>query len=575
MGIPMRTLTSLLLALLAATAAASITGTVLDEEGKPIAGATVRAWAAEPSRVYRQRLISPQPENEPLATATTDDAGAFSVDAKGTIALDLRIEKAGRQPAALDTVDGDDPLTVILRPATARKVKVTAAGKPLSGALVLFGSHLMARTDAAGEAPLLDENVQWVVHPDYAIARPTTMFGTSHNVAMQKGVALRGRVVNAKGAGVKADLFIGGMPAGATGDDGAFTIPRAPSNWSSIRAVAGNEMAVAQRTRAPQSELRLAPARVVSGTVREDGSGRPVAGARITLGTSGELDGYDVTLSDAKGNYVFEGVAPRGYGLSARHPAYLIEQQQIAVGERTTRALTARPMARVRGRVIDEERKPVAGAAVTAGFSGRNARPGAITDAAGNFSLRIPAAPMPMPVSASKRGYAAGASPRRKFKDGETVDDIAITLQRGFPLRVRVVDRRRQAVAGVMVYPGSEDDSTVAAACEDPFRDDCHITGADGTVAFRIVEGLYTIAIVPSADDKSIAPKRLAAQQLTARSSPLVVEVDAGVAVSGKVVYADGTLVPDVTLEIRGGLMGTRREPALDGTFTLTGLVPG
>lgn len=571
----MRTLTALLLALLAATAAASITGTVIDEEGKPIAGATVRAWAAETSPVYRQRLISAQPENEPLATVTTDDTGAFSIDAKGNAAIDIRVEKAGRQPAAVETVDGDEPLTVVLRPAAARKVRVTAAGKPVAGALVLFGPHLLARTDAAGEAPLLEENPQWVVHPDYAIARPNSASGPQHNIALQKGVALRGRVVNAKGAGVKADLFIGGMPAGSSGDDGAFTIPRAPSNWSSIRAVAGKEAAVAARSRAPQIELRLAPARAFTGTVREDGSGRPVAGVRVTLGTGGDPDGYEVALSDAKGNFAFEGVAPRGYSINARHPAYVIDQQQIVVGDTVSRALAARPLARVRGRVIDEARKPVAGAAMTFTFGGPGSRPSAVTDAAGNFTLRVPAAPVPMTVSATKRGYAAGASPRRKFKDGEVVNDMVITLQRGFPLQVRVVDKKRQPVAGVNVYAGNDEEfSRVQAACEDPFRDNCHLTGADGSVAFRIVEGLYSISLASSAD-KSIAPKRLGAQQLTARSSPLVVEVDAGVTVSGKVAYADGTLVPDVTVEIRAGMTGNRREPSPDGTFAIDGLAPG
>ena len=572
----MRTLTALLLALLAATAAASITGTVLDEEGKPLAGATVRAWVAEPSHTYRQRLISSQPENEPFATATTDDAGAFSVDAKGNFAVDLRVEKTGRQPAAVEAVDGDEPLTVVLRPAASRKVRVTAGGKPLAGALVLFGPHLMARTDSSGEAPLLDESVQWVVHPDYAIARPTTAFGTTHNVVLQKGVALRGRVVNAKGAGVKADLIIGGMPAGSSGDDGAFTIPRAPSNWTSIRAVAGKEMAVAARTRAPQIEIRLGPARGVTGTVREDGSGRPVAGARLTLGTGGDLDGYEVTLSDAKGNFAFDGVASRGYSLSARHPAYLIDPQQIAAGEPTDRALAARPMARLRGRVIDEARKPVAGAAVAAAFTGPSTRPGGVTDAAGNFSLRVPAATNPIAVTVTKRGYAAGTSPRRRFKAGEIVSDIVITLQRGFPLQVKVVDRQRKPVAGAMVSAGSEDEaSRTLVACEDAFRDNCRLTGPDGTVAFRIIEGLYTITVGPYGDDKSIAPKRVAGQQLTARSSPLLVEVDAGVAVSGKVVYADGTLVPDTTIEVRGGMLNNTREPAPDGTFTIIGLGPG
>ena len=152
-----------------------------------------------------------------------------------------------------------------------------------------------------------------------------------------------------------------------------------------------------------------------------------------------------------------------------------------------------------------------------------------------------------------------------------------ITLQRGFPLQVRVVDRKRQPVAGALVYPAAEDDvmRVMGAACEDPFRDNCHLTGADGTAAFRIVEGLYTINVTPYGDDKSIAPKRLTQQQLTARSSPLVVEVDAGATVSGKVVYADGTLVPDTVVEIRMSMMGNRREPSLDGTFALTGLAPG
>ena len=169
----MRTATfSLAALLLSASAHAAITGTVIDENGKPIAGATVRAWAAEPSRVYRQRLLSTQPENEPLAGATTNEAGAFSVDVKGTTAVDLRVDKAERRSASIEAVDGDEPLTVILRPPIQRKVVVEGGGEPVANALVVFGPHLTARTNAAGEAPMLDESIALVFHPDRAASVP-------------------------------------------------------------------------------------------------------------------------------------------------------------------------------------------------------------------------------------------------------------------------------------------------------------------------------------------------------------------------------------------------------------------
>src|SRR5207244_13094028 len=105
----------------------------------------------------------------------------------------------------------------------------------------------MARTDSAGEVPMLDESAAWVIHPDFPAARASTS-GPAPVVKLEKAVALRGRVLNAKGAGVKADLFIGGLPVGSSGDDGAFTIARAAANWSGLRAVAGKEAALVTHT---------------------------------------------------------------------------------------------------------------------------------------------------------------------------------------------------------------------------------------------------------------------------------------------------------------------------------------
>ena len=573
----MRRLISLPLLLLAVSATASITGTVIDEDGKPIAGATVRAWVVEPTRVFRQRLVAGQPDIDPFVTATTSDAGAFSIDTKGAIAVELRIDKTGRQTAMRDAVDGDEPLTVILRPATQRTVRVIAGGKPVANALVIFGwPHLTARTDAAGEAPMPDDMVSWVIHPDFAIMRPTmTMSGTRLDAVLQKGVALRGRVVNAKGEGVKAALFIAAMPVGTSGGDGAFTIAHAPANWASLVAVAGGDAALVTHSNAPQLELRLARGLVVSGGVRDEITGRGVPGARVNLGTQGDREGFDGVLTDAKGNFTFDAVPPQSYVLNARHPAYGIEQLSVAVGGNTNRVLAARSMARVRGHVVDAGGKPIAGAAVGASLG----RPSAITDAAGAFAFRLPAAPMMMvSITAMKRGYAAGAAPRRRFKEGESVNDVLITLQTGFPLQIKVVDARRQPVAGAVVYANRADEDTtfVSAACDDPWRDDCHITDAKGTIGLRVVAGQYAINVSPGqGGEPPIAPKRIAAQPITAKSSPLTVEVEAGVAISGKVVYADGTPVTDATVDIHGGIMINRNEHAPDGTFNVTGLSAG
>jgi hypothetical protein len=570
-------LTSLLLLLFAAAATASITGTVIDETGKPIAGATVRAWVTEPSRVYRQRLISAQPENDPFATATTNDAGAFSIDAKGNIAVDLRIDKAERRSATREAVDGDEPLTVILRPPSRRKLRVESGGKAVANALVVFSAHQMARTSAAGEVPMLEDGAAWVLHPDFPPTRPFTS-GPSPVVKLEKPVVLRGRVLNAKGAGVKADLFVGGMPAGSSGDDGAFTIARAPAKWSWIRAVAGKEAAQVSHTSASSIEIRLRPATFITGTLRDESAGRAVAGGRVTLRVlNAERDTFETAIADAKGRFAFDAMPSRGFSLFASHPAYSFEQVLIAAGENSDRVMVAHPMARLRGRVVDDARKPVAGASVSVipGGSGVDA----LTDASGNFSTRIAILRnQVMFVNATKRGYASGSTPARRLKEGETLNDIIVTLPVGFPLQVRVIDGKRQPVTGVMVFVNEEDETFRSmAACEDPWQEDCHTTDAKGQVTLRVTEGQYGVSVMaPAGSDSVIAPKRIAAQQITPKTSPLVIQVENGVAINGKVAYSDGTLVPDVTIDLRGGSgMGNRPEPSADGTFSITGLAPG
>src|SRR5262249_40619640 len=182
-------------------------------------------------------------------------------------------------------------------------------------ALVVFGPHLTVRTDAAGEAPMLEESVGWVIHPDFAVVRPTPRLAPVARVKLEKGITLRGRVVNGKGEGVKADLFLLGVPAGSSGDDGTFAIAHAPSQWSALRAVAGNQAAFVAHSDAAQIEVRLAPAAVISGSLRESGNRRGVAGSRVMLRNPAgpEVEGYEIAIADAKGNFAFDPLPPRSY----------------------------------------------------------------------------------------------------------------------------------------------------------------------------------------------------------------------------------------------------------------------
>src|SRR5437868_3083127 len=105
----MRRLLTTFTLLAAATAAhASITATILDENGKPLPGARARAFAREDTTAAKHRLLSNDPEAKPVATATSADDGTLSVDVKGTPVVRLVVDAPGRAVQIADVADGDD-----------------------------------------------------------------------------------------------------------------------------------------------------------------------------------------------------------------------------------------------------------------------------------------------------------------------------------------------------------------------------------------------------------------------------------------------------------------------------------
>jgi protocatechuate 3,4-dioxygenase beta subunit len=561
---------AILLAVAAATNVyAAITGTVFDTDGKPIAGAAIRAYAAENSSAMRARILAGKIDREAVASAQTAENGTFSIDVKGAVAVDVVVDAPSHAHNTIPAVDGDDLGAIVLGPPASRTLHVTSGGKAVANAIVVSGIDV-ARTNAAGEVPAPFSTSAYVVHPDYAITRHMGINGLE--VKLVRGVALRGRVVNAAGPVAHAIVSIGGWPLAESADDGTFTIAHAPDTWQSISAVHGSEAGSVARPKTGAPEIRIAPAATFAGTVRDTVRGGAVTGARMTIGADDESM---VAVTDAKGAFSFGSLLPRAYQVAGLHPTYAIESASVTLPATRTRAFTAQAFARAKGRVIDEERKAVAAALVSASGSNSSRARTAFTGANGEFAVRVMPGTFATPLFASKRDYVAVTTAARIWKPAEVKDDIIITLAHGFAAQVRVVDKQRQPVPNVLVNVSRVGDQSpqrsAPVGCADPSRPDCHRTGADGLVAVRTSEGRHDVMV--SADD--VAPVRLQNQMLTSRSATIVVTVERGIEISGRVVRPDGTPVPNAIVDTPTPVMQRTAETAADGTFTMAGIAAG
>jgi protocatechuate 3,4-dioxygenase beta subunit len=563
---------AILLAVTASTnLVAAITGTVVDPDGKPIAGATIRAFAAESSAAQRARLLAGKIDRDPVVSAQSAENGTFSLDVKGAIAVDVVVDAPSHAHDAIATIDGDDLGAIVLGPPASRKLRVTAGGKAVANAIVVSGIDV-SRTNAAGEVPAPASTSAYVVHPDYAIERHSGTGG--RDAKLVRGVAVTGRVVNAAGPVAHATVSINGWPLAQSGEDGSFTIAHAPTRWQSISAVRGSEAGMVMRAKTGAPEVRIAPAATFAGTVRDTGRGGAIAGARMTISTSDEE--LMVAVTDAKGAFTFGPLLPRAYQIGGVHPAYAIESASVTLPVTRSRAFAAQAFARAKGRVIDEDRKAVAAAFVgAAGGNVARAR-SVVTNANGEFAVRVmPATAFPAPLFASKRDYVSVSTAARLWKAAEVKDDVVITLARGFVAQVRVVDKQRQPVPNALVNVSKVGDQgmqrSTSVGCADPSRADCHRTGADGLFAMRTTEGRHDVIVF--GDD--VAPIRLPNQTITARAATVVVTVDRGIEISGRVVRPDGTVVADAIVDTPTGMMPRTSETAADGTFTIGGVAAG
>jgi len=568
---------------------AVITGRVLDEDGKPLRGARIRVRPTEPGDRAFARLLSSDPQPQWLNTVETNDNGAFRVDTKSTPVVDLMIDAPGREFYEQDFADGDDAGTLTLKKSAASRGRVTANGKGVAGAVVVTGVSNITRTDADGfyetQRPDLDKVFGriTVIHPDYAVVdrplRDRDGKALSFDVAMKTGFPIRGRVVDPAGRAVAgATVRCYSCAPVRSGEDGSFEIAHAPVEKPPLYAREGNRAGVVFTEGVkPPFAIQLRPAATLSGTVRSIKDESPVAGARVTARMDFSDPFAPSAITDAKGNFTIEGLDGSTRRITAVHPNFFgTNEQRFEPGTRTSRIVYVTPYARLVGRVVDDDQKPVAAAKVRYAFSGSVV----MTAPDGTFSLHFPP-DRGSQVSVQKEAFSIGTFGPYSLAPGET-KSVQYKLSRGLRFEVRLIDRDGAPIANEPVALISRTDTArfprTTVPCgtsESQCRSD-----DQGRVVWRVNEGLHDIL---AGGDKTVRVQ-LPNQTLNAQSSPMTITLDRGVTVDGRLVWSDGTpanlqaLVmtippPDMSAPVTDGVF-TLRVPAGKLTIVAEALEP-
>lgn len=573
-------------------------------DGQPVAGAKVTIHAVETPEARRERLVSASPDLVALAAAQTDAKGNFSLESPKESVVDVRVEMRGYEPMSR-RVERDEELgAVAVAKREMTRGTVTAGGKPVANALVVatYDADYQVRTDEQGRYEIPDikrARSIAVIHPDFAIDEE--LFMTSNtpaseaNRTLSAGITLTGRVVAPDGTSplTKATIRVDGWPVATSGDDGAFTVAHAPAKWSTLAArrdsLIGSRVSAGSDARKPLI-VRMEKSAAITGRVTDIKTKLPVVGAIVRLVVPRRPSAGDVSLvalTDAKGAYSV--LAPPGtYTVAASHPAFEAKtvDATVVAGQQVVKDLTMNQLARVTGVVVDEEKRPVAGAGVTAEAAGgdmgmrmpprivsRNAL--SVSGLDGRFSVRI-TPDSEQRLRASKKGMPAAAGEAFRLAAGERKGSVVLTIPTGIAVTGRVLDQNGEPLSGVTVSASESQgggDGMVRRmiVMGGPAQDEDLVrSGSDGSFTLRLKEGTYDFTF----RREGYAQKEVRAQSVTATASPRVeARLEPAVEISGRITRG-GAGVPDVSVSAFVG-SETMTTTGPDGSFTLGGLSPG
>jgi uncharacterized GH25 family protein len=391
-------------------------GQVLGPDGKGVSKARVAITSVPPRSV------------------TADDDGTFSIDklVARTYQLTASATDLVGGPVFYKLRDGGDPVVIHMSAGAAVDVTVVDdQQKPMKGATVKLGdqSERTAETNAEGKATLGPVQPGWVAvsasAPGYANGGGLTTIGSAGvhatiTIAMKKGVAVSGKVVDESGAPVaKARVIAQGPPgwggggrepdAETTNDKGEFAFAALAAGTTKLIAMDGEHAPSASEPvkigSAPVTgvTITMTPGGVIAGKV-VDTENKPVPFATVRIAGAGRAQAATAarqTTTDKTGAFEVRGLSR--LTLQAR------AESEIAASKLVPIDLTQKPRmddvtltldvtGTIAGIVVDEKGKPVPEVSVNAypdmlaGAKAENAAlagfSSATTDGEGKFVIR-------------------------------------------------------------------------------------------------------------------------------------------------------------------------------------------
>jgi|ADurb_Met_03_Slu_FD_contig_61_261117_length_4432_multi_4_in_0_out_0_4 uncharacterized GH25 family protein len=378
-----------------------------------------------------------------------------------------------------------------------------------------------------------------------------------------------------------------------TGADGSFDLPKiVPSN--DVRLVAEHRYYIRWLSEPfsidagedfPETEIVMEVGSKISGEVVNE-AGQRLEGAQVKAVRAGDPDTHDFlgggsTKTDAQGRFQVQGLGSGSYEIVAQLNDYIdgrSEPLDMVEGASRSGVKVKLVAARsVSGTVTDMQRRPVAGARVTAIDTSMGARKESnVTDEQGRFTVgNLGVAPVELQAEAD--GY--GKQTLHDVAPGGSGVEIRLLALGG--VKGNVIDTDGNPVKA---FSARAEPIDVDAGYETPRAAFKTFSGAEGGFEIpNLPPGSYTINVQsPGYRGTQAANIRVAAADVTDVG---VLRLQTGGILNGRVIDSYGAPVPDATVAViggasrlpgaRGGASATTTTTDADGRFSFEGLKGG
>ncbi len=584
---------------------------VLESDQSPVANASVLVYFVEEGNYFAEF-------NDVAAWKTiTNGDGLFRVAGLPAGQYVIAVSKdrlGGVEQTGIDPRDLEDsPATIELRPVGVIAGHVhNEAGDPLPGAFVVLGrgkrngidvygySQSTAKADGSFRLEYVPEGV-WSVRAQadgytYADTSDIALNADDAVIVLKRGGIVSGVVIDASAekpvegievyaAGIAyADGY--GAQKATTNAVGAFTIPDLADDEYHVRLykqlyVLANEQkpfTIENANHVTDLELRVLRGGVISGRATDAVTGAPIAGMEF----SAEGSTNTSAVTDSDGVYRIEGLRTGSYIVKREWmPGYRHGEHRenksatVELGKETSGIdFAVPPGLGLSGRVVDENGAPLALVLVTSetietreGETGRS-------DAKGRWVHRGFSPGAVAKVSAQKAGYFAAPIENVTISD-QGRSDVEIVMKLGGTISGVLVDQTGAPVKQTAVTAMPIDES--GAVPHNGWSRDDGVFTINGLSA-----GTYKLTARPpnSYTNRSSRETEVTVakgERLT--DVRVVIELDAGVKLAGRVVDVSGQPIEDAGVNVSApdkGVSGHgQTDSDADGHFEIVGLAAG